>query len=91
MCPSSLSASTARPDIAESLAQAIFSGRYAPGDLIPRELDLCETFGVSRSTVRSVLQNLVSAGLLVRISNPSMSCHLSAELLCLQQTWVQRR
>ncbi|GAB2801906.1 FadR/GntR family transcriptional regulator [Halomonas shantousis] len=57
-----------RPDIAELLAEAIFSGRYVPGDLIPRELDLCDQYGVSRSTVRSALQNMVAAGLVVRIS-----------------------
>lgn len=58
----------ARPDIAEYLAEAIFSGRYGPGDFVPKELDLCEQFGVSRSTVRSALQTLVAAGLLKRIS-----------------------
>ncbi|KAA0017565.1 FadR family transcriptional regulator [Salinicola corii] len=57
-----------RPDIAEALAEAVFSGRYAIGAMIPREVDLCERFGVSRSTVRSALQKLVNAGLLVRIS-----------------------
>lgn len=57
-----------RPDIAEALAEAVFSGRYAIGAMIPREIDLCERFGVSRSTVRSALQKLVNAGLLVRIS-----------------------
>lgn len=55
-------------DIAEHLAEAIFSGRYGPGDFVPKELDLCEQFGVSRSTVRSGLQVLVGTGLLKRIS-----------------------
>lgn len=55
-------------DIAEYLAEAIFSGRYGPGDFVPKELDLCELFGVSRSTVRSGLQILVGTGLLKRIS-----------------------
>ncbi len=59
---------SARPDIAEYLAEAIFSGRYGPGDFVPREIDLCDQFGVSRSTVRSALQLLVAAGLLKRIS-----------------------
>ncbi|WP_048307255.1 FadR/GntR family transcriptional regulator [Halomonas sp. PR-M31] len=57
-----------RPDIAEYLAEAIFSGRYRPGDFVPREVDLCDQFGVSRSTVRSALQLLVAVGLLKRIS-----------------------
>lgn len=58
----------ARVDIAEVLAEAIFSGHYAIGDTIPREVDLCTRFGVSRSTIRSALQKLVNAGLLVRVS-----------------------
>jgi DNA-binding FadR family transcriptional regulator len=57
-----------RPDIADHLAEAIFSGQYAPGSFVPKELDLCEQFGVSRSTVRSAFQSLVAAGLLTRIS-----------------------
>ncbi|MFC3284856.1 FadR/GntR family transcriptional regulator [Litchfieldella rifensis] len=57
-----------RPDIAEQLAEAIFSGVYAPGDFVPKELDLCEQFSVSRSTVRSALQTLVAAGMVKRIS-----------------------
>ncbi|WP_251978856.1 FadR/GntR family transcriptional regulator [Salinicola avicenniae] len=57
-----------RADIAEVLAEAIFSGDYAIGETIPREVDLCARFGVSRSTVRSALQKLVNVGLLVRVS-----------------------
>jgi DNA-binding FadR family transcriptional regulator len=68
-----------RGDIAEALAEAVFSGRYAIGDTIPREVDLCERFGVSRSTVRSALQKLVNAGLLVRVSGQGTRvCELSA-------------
>ncbi|MDN6179834.1 MAG: FadR family transcriptional regulator [Halomonas subglaciescola] len=55
-------------DIADYLAEAIFSGQYAPGSFVPKELDLCAQFGVSRSTVRSAFQTLVAAGLLTRIS-----------------------
>ncbi|MGE4532997.1 FadR/GntR family transcriptional regulator [Halomonas sp.] len=57
-----------KPDIAEDLARGIFAGDHAPGSFLPRELDLCETYGVSRSTVRSALQQLVSGGMVVRIS-----------------------
>ncbi|MFC3390778.1 FadR/GntR family transcriptional regulator [Aidingimonas halophila] len=57
-----------RPDIAEHLAEAIFNGHYEPGDFVPKELDLCENYGVSRSTVRSALQTLVAAGMIKRIS-----------------------
>lgn len=68
-----------RTDIAEVLAEAIFSGEYAIGATIPREVDLCTRFGVSRSTVRSALQKLVNAGLVIRISGQGTRvCELSA-------------
>ncbi|MDT0500730.1 MULTISPECIES: FCD domain-containing protein [unclassified Halomonas] len=57
-----------KPDIAEDLASGIFAGDYLPGSFLPREVDLCGTYGVSRSTVRSALQQLVSGGMVVRIS-----------------------
>ncbi|MDN6297809.1 MAG: FadR family transcriptional regulator [Halomonas sp.] len=66
--PSPRSPCPPRPDIADHLAEAIFSGQYAPGSFVPKELDLCDQFGVSRSTVRSAFQALVAAGLLTRIS-----------------------
>lgn len=56
------------PDIADYLAEAIFSGQYVPGSFVPKELDICKQFAVSRSTVRSAFQTLVAAGLLTRIS-----------------------
>lgn len=58
----------ARPDIADALAEAIFAGEHAPGEFLPREVDLCERFEVSRSTVRSALQVLAAAGMITRIS-----------------------
>ena len=57
-----------KPDITESIAEEIFSGRYAPGSLIPREIDLCKQHDVSRSTIRSSLQTLATLGILKKIS-----------------------
>lgn len=57
-----------RTNIAEQLAESIFSGRYQPGDYVPRELDLCERYGLNRSAVRSDLRQLVDVGILERIS-----------------------
>ncbi|AMD01494.1 HTH-type transcriptional regulator LutR [Halomonas chromatireducens] len=65
---SSLRKPPARASIAEFLAEAIFAGRYQPGDFVPRELDLCERFAINRSAVRSDLRQLVDAGIIERIS-----------------------
>ncbi|MCS2608288.1 FadR/GntR family transcriptional regulator [Halomonas dongshanensis] len=57
-----------RPRIDEYLVKDIFGGRYRPGDMVPREIDLCEQFAINRSAVRSDLRQLVEAGILERIS-----------------------
>ncbi len=48
------------------LKNDITAGVYAPGARIPSEQVLCDTYGVSRVTVRKAMQDLVEAGLLVR-------------------------
>lgn len=44
------------------LRQQVLSGYLAPGQLIPPEEELCEAFGVGRTTVREALRGLVAAG-----------------------------
>ncbi len=48
------------------LLAKIESGEWQPGDLIPSELELQETYGISRTTVRQTLSELVFEGRLVR-------------------------
>lgn len=48
------------------IQHAIDSGKYAVGDPIPTELELCEKFSVSRITVRRAVAELVKAGYLVK-------------------------
>ncbi|BES69035.1 FadR/GntR family transcriptional regulator [Marinobacter nanhaiticus D15-8W] len=57
-----------RPSVADFLAEAIFSGRYQPGDFVPKEIDLCEQLGINRPAVRSDLRQLVDVGIIERIS-----------------------
>ena len=52
--------------IAEALGKEILSGKYQPGDVLPTEMDLVESFGVSRASVRSGLQLLASRGIVER-------------------------
>ncbi|MFI5269255.1 MAG: FadR/GntR family transcriptional regulator, partial [Chloroflexota bacterium] len=55
----------------------ILSGRLAPSDQVPPELQLSEAFGVGRTTVREALRGLIAAGFLERqgtrlvVSDPS--------------------
>ena len=53
------------PDVTRALAQDILSGRYAPGDSLPRENDLGVEYGVSRTVIREALKVLAAKGLLL--------------------------
>lgn len=50
----------------EILRGKIARGEWKPGDLIPPESELIESYQVSRSTVRQVLDMLVNEGLIYR-------------------------
>jgi GntR family transcriptional regulator len=52
--------------LAQTLLNEIESGRYPVGAQLPTEFELCEQFGVSRSTAREAVKRLVSLGLVVR-------------------------
>ncbi|HEX7682747.1 MAG TPA: FadR/GntR family transcriptional regulator [Trinickia sp.] len=49
--------------VAYMLATAILRGDYAPGALLPREAELMQSFGVSRTVLREALRTLTSKGL----------------------------
>lgn len=51
--------------LADALRSQILSGGLRSGDRLPTESELCETYGVSRSTVREALRVLTSERLLV--------------------------
>lgn len=50
----------------QALVREIESGRYPPGDRIPSETELGETFDVSRTVIRQALRELEVAGRIVR-------------------------
>ncbi|MBS0318834.1 MAG: GntR family transcriptional regulator, partial [Proteobacteria bacterium] len=56
-------------DIARHLTQAIASGHFAVGSLLPTELQLCEHYRTSRHTIRAALSELQQAGLVSRRKN----------------------
>src|SRR5262249_61830699 len=52
--------------VTAQLEAAIDAGDLAPGDRLPNEIDLADTLGLSRPTMRRALEELVDKGLLVR-------------------------
>lgn len=51
-------------EIVNELAHMIQKGMFQPGERIPSERQLCETFQVSRSSLRSAIQHLAFNGVL---------------------------
>lgn len=49
--------------VAESIAEAMFDGRIQPGDPLPSEGEIAETFAVSKPIAREALRALTGAGL----------------------------
>ncbi len=52
--------------IAAMLRKRITSGKLRPGDSLPTEMELCETFSISRHTARDALRLLSDDGLIER-------------------------
>ena len=50
----------------EKLAKKIASREWKPGEKIPTEAELCETYSVSRITVRKAIEDLVHSGQLIK-------------------------
>jgi GntR family transcriptional regulator len=48
--------------LSQLLAQAIDTGAFRPGDRLPGETELCNDFGLARSTVRETLRHLSDEG-----------------------------
>ena len=49
--------------ISKQLKEKIDAGAYEPGERLPSEFDLGATFGVSRTTIRKAIGNLIQQGL----------------------------
>ncbi len=52
--------------VADALRVNIDQGRWRSGEQLPGELELCQTFDVSRPVIRQALQELMNQGLVVR-------------------------
>ncbi|HWK28309.1 MAG TPA: FCD domain-containing protein [Solirubrobacter sp.] len=51
-------------EVARSLIDDIVNGGYAPGDWLPREVDLAQRFGISRGVAREVIHSLRLRGVI---------------------------
>lgn len=56
---------TLTDQVAQMLTESIRSGQYKPGERLPTETELCETFGVSRPVLREAFSQLKSDGLVI--------------------------
>ncbi len=65
-------------EVAESLQERIRSGAIILGSLLPTERELVDSFGVSRTTVRRALQELVNSGWAESIPNRGVSARLGS-------------
>jgi len=54
------SVGTMSAQVEKSLGIRIVSGEFAPGDALPIESELCETYGVSRTTIREAMKRLAA-------------------------------
>lgn len=54
--------------LSEDLRLALEEGRFKMGERMPTEVELAETYGVSRQTVRRAFQDLVGEGLVYRVA-----------------------
>lgn len=61
----------AKEQVEVQLRDAILSGTFASGDRLPSEMELTESFGVSRTTIREALGGLASAGLISKVPGAS--------------------
>ena len=64
--------------LADAVTQQVLDGQLKVGDALPTEAQLCETFGVNRSTVREAIRVLEQSNLLRRESaKRRVICHPS--------------
>lgn len=81
----------------EILRATIERGQLKPGERLPGELELCQTYDVSRTVVRQALKDLTDQGLIVRdrgkgtfIAEPKISESLVQKLTGFYQDMVDR-
>jgi len=59
-----ISVGTMSAQVARIIGTRVVSGEFAPGDSLPIESELCQVYGVSRSTIREAVKNLAAKRLI---------------------------
>jgi GntR family transcriptional regulator, arabinose operon transcriptional repressor len=58
--------SNKRQALMDSIRTSLVAGEYKPGDKLPSQRQMCETYGIAPNTVREAIASLVQEGLLLR-------------------------
>jgi GntR family transcriptional regulator len=81
----------------EIIKQNIQEGVWQPGDQIPSEMELCDTFGISRTVVRQALRELETNNIIVKrkgkgtfVAKPKISEGLIQKLTGFYQDMIER-
>lgn len=81
----------------DTIREKIERGEWKPGDQIPSEPELCETFDVSRTVIRQALKDLEYGGLIIRekgkgtfVAEPKISESLVQKLTGFYQDMEER-
>ena len=53
-------------EIAEDIRSRILSGNYSPNEQLPLEKQMCESYGVSRITIKKAVDELVIQGWVIK-------------------------
>ena len=61
-------------NVRDEIHEAILSGRYGPGDRLPRDADIAEDLNCARSTVQRAMQDLSDSGLVERRRKGGTKC-----------------
>jgi GntR family transcriptional repressor for pyruvate dehydrogenase complex len=62
---------TVSTEVRDAIAESIRSGELRPGVQLPPERELCDMFGVARTTIREATQGLLTLGLVEKRGNRS--------------------
>lgn len=67
--------------IAQQIQDMVQSGKLQPGDKLPSEREMCESFDASRTAVREAISGLISKGILERRNKGIYVCKVGREVM----------